>query len=87
MIFTDVENLLSVRLGFDVHSVGRKAAESAIQQSMRHAGFSDPGAYARALEKDAELWDRFVERVVIPETWFFRDVAPFQFAAEFARAF
>lgn len=85
MTFTEVEILLAERLGFDVHSVGRKAVESAIRQSMKQAGGSDPAAYARALANDPVAWDRLVEKVVIPETWFFRDVVPFQFATEFVR--
>lgn len=86
MMLTDVENLLADRLGFDIHSVGQKAVETVIRRSMQEAGFSDPAAYARLLAYDADAWDSFVERVVIPETWFFRDIAPFELVADLARA-
>lgn len=85
MSLTAVENLLADRLGFDVHSVGQKAVESTIRHCMKQAGFSEPAAYARALAHDSSVWLRLVEKTVIAETWFFRDVAPFEFAAEFAR--
>jgi chemotaxis protein methyltransferase WspC len=81
----EVENLLSARLGFDIESVGRKAVETVLRQSMKEAGFSDPAAYARMLRESANGWDSFVERVVIPETWFFRDVVPFELCANWAR--
>jgi len=84
--FTQIENLLAARLGFDVHSVGRKAVETTLKRSMKDAGFSDPAAYARTLTEDSEAWNALVEKVVVPETWFFRDAAPFAFAEEFARA-
>jgi len=86
MMLTDVESLLADRLGFDIHSVGQKAVETVIRRSMKEAGFSDPAAYARLLAHDSDAWDSFVDRVVIPETWFFRDIAPFGLFADLARA-
>ena len=86
MTLTDVENLLAKRLGFDIHSVGPKAVETVVRRSMEEAGFSDPAAYARMLADDPDAWNRLVDRVVIPETWFFRDIAPFELAANLARA-
>jgi len=81
----EVENLLAARLGFDIESIGRKAVETVIRLSMKDADFSDPAAYARMLSESADGWDSFVERVVIPETWFFRDVVPFELCANWAR--
>jgi chemotaxis protein methyltransferase WspC len=82
----EVENLLAKRLGFDIESIGRKVVEAIIGQSMKDAGFSDPAVYARMLSEGADGWHSFVERVVIPETWFFRDVVPFELCANWARA-
>jgi chemotaxis protein methyltransferase WspC len=83
--FTEVENLLSTRIGFDIHTVGPQAIESGCRQSMEEAGVSDPTAYARMLAGDPDAWNRLLDRVVIPETWFFRDIAPFELAANLAR--
>lgn len=85
MTSIEVENLLAARLGFDIESIGRKAVETVIRQSMKDAGFSDATAYARMLSESADGWNSFVERVVIPETWFFRDVVPFELCANWAR--
>ena len=85
MTSIEVENLLAARLGFDIESIGRKAVETVIRLSMKDADFSDPAAYARMLSESADGWDSFVERVVIPETWFFRDVVPFELCANWAR--
>jgi chemotaxis protein methyltransferase WspC len=83
---TDVENLLAERLGFDIHSIGQKAVETVVTRSMKESGFSDPDAYARMLAGNSDAWDSLVDQVVIPETWFFRDIAPFELAADLARA-
>ncbi len=85
MTAIEVENLLAARLGFDIESIGRKAVETVIRLSMKDAGFSDPAAYARMLSESTDGWDSFVERVVIPETWFSRDLAPFELCPNWAR--
>jgi chemotaxis protein methyltransferase WspC len=82
----EVEKLLSARLGFDVHTVGRHAVAAVIRQSMEEAGCADPTSYARLLAADSEVWNRLVDRVVVSETWFFRDTEPFNLVAERARA-
>jgi len=83
---TEVEHLLATRIGFDVHTVGLQAVRAVIRRSMDEAGVSDPAEYARKLIGDSETWNRLIDRVVIPETWFFRDTAPFDLVAGFARA-
>lgn len=83
---TEVEDLLSTRIGFDVETVGTQAVRIVITRCMHEAGFSDSVTYARKLSDDSEAWNCLVERVVIPETWFFRDIAPFELVADLARA-
>lgn len=83
---TEVEDLLSARIGFDLHTVGTHAIGAVIRRSMHEAGFSDPAAYARKLVADADTWNRLIDQVVIPETWFFRDIAPFDLVHDFARS-
>src|SRR5688572_30140149 len=53
---------------------------------MDAAGHSDPEVYLDWVARDAEAWDALVDRVVVLETWFFRDGAPFALAAERALA-
>ena len=86
MRFTEVETLLATRLGFDIHTIGPSVVEPLVKQSMEEAGCSDPAAYVRLLAADSDAWDRLIDRVVIPETWFFRDLAPFELAANLIRA-
>ena len=84
MSLGQIKELLAARLGFDAETVGSKAVATMVRRAMEHAGFSEPETYAWALERDPESWERFVDQVVIPETWFFRDGAPFELAAELA---
>ncbi|HEX4346129.1 MAG TPA: CheR family methyltransferase [Vicinamibacterales bacterium] len=84
MPIADIEALLAARLGFDAASVGRGAVANAIRRAMEDQGATDVSAYARQLLHDAAAWDGLVERVVVPETCFFRDGVPFDFAADVA---
>lgn len=86
MVHSDIEELLSARLGFDIETIGAKAVATMIGRAMEHAGFTDTQAYAWVLRHEPEAWDRFVDHLVIPETWFFRDVAPFELVADLNRA-
>jgi chemotaxis protein methyltransferase WspC len=80
----EIEKLLSTRLGFDVHSIGREAVATVIRQSMEEAGCANYLSYARILTANPVAWNNLVDRVVISETWFFRDNAPFALAAQLA---
>jgi chemotaxis protein methyltransferase WspC len=84
--FSEIETLLAARLGFDVHTIGAQAVEPVLRWSMDEAGCSDPTAYARMLVPESDVWNRLVDRVVVPETWFFRDIAPFKAVASLATA-
>jgi chemotaxis protein methyltransferase WspC len=86
VIPTEIESLLAARLGFDPQTVGPAAVGTAIRQAMEEAGFSDPSGYARSVLADPAAWEALVDRVVVPETSFFRDGTPFELAAEVAWA-
>ena len=85
MVHTDIEELLSTRLGFDIETIGAGAVATMVKRAMEHAGFSDPKAYAWFIRNEPEAWERFVDHVVVGETWFFRDVGPFELAADSIR--
>ena len=86
MVPADIESLLAARLGFDPDTVGPEAVGTAIRKAMEEAGFSDPVAYAQRVVVDVAAWEALVDRVVVPETSFFRDGAPFELVAELAYA-
>src|SRR6266446_6784075 len=46
---------------------------------MAARGVTDRAAFAERLENSSEDLQALVEQIVVPETWFFRDVQPFRF--------
>jgi chemotaxis protein methyltransferase WspC len=85
MILPSILDLLARRIGLDVHSIGMPSVELALQERMRCCGISDLGSYRELLFAEETEQDELIELVIVPETWFFRDQAPFQFLALNAR--
>ena len=77
-LFEGVEQLVAVRLGLDVASLASGAVARAARRRGAALGLSDPSAYVARLLGDRAEWDAFVDEVVVPETWLFRDGAPFE---------
>jgi chemotaxis protein methyltransferase WspC len=84
MRFPELERLLEETIGLDVASVGAETVTAAVRRRLREIGPLPEAAYlGRVLVSPAER-QALVEAVVIPESWFFRDEAPFVLLREFA---
>ncbi|MFW5489507.1 MAG: CheR family methyltransferase [Desulfovibrio sp.] len=70
-------------MGLDRESVGEKILIVAAQQRAEWLGL-DAAAYTRLVLADGEESQRLIETVVVPETWFFRDVQPYVFLTRWA---
>lgn len=75
-----VRQLVERRIGLDPESLGQTVFAAAIAERCEIVG-TDPVAYAGLLERDAKEFDRFVNRLVVAETWFFRGGGLFEFIA------
>jgi chemotaxis protein methyltransferase WspC len=80
-----VEKLLSETIGLDAEATGGKALEIAVSAELKRTGLADADAYVDRLRRSPVDLDRLIEATVVPETWFFRDSAPFQLLGEQAR--
>jgi chemotaxis protein methyltransferase WspC len=72
-----VEKQFADTLGFNTAAIGRTGMKRIIRQAMKRAGISDPAAYLELLSGSPEEFERCLEELVVPETWFFRDREPF----------
>ena len=78
MNLAPVIDLLERRIGLDAMSLGASALPAAVGDEMRALGLSDATAYAGRLAGDADAFAALVERLVVPETWFFRGAGLFE---------
>ena len=81
-----VERLLADRIGLDVASVGLGLIVRGVQIRMTQLGVRRQEDYERILLSHDDEVQALIEEVVIPESWFFRDLKPFVTFRDFVRA-
>lgn len=85
MSFAGVEALLRDSMGLSPASIGSPAIARAVQQRMHERGIATVEDYLPRLQGSRTELAALIELVVVPETWFFRDRAPFEALAHYAR--
>jgi len=77
MPLSAIEQLLKNRMGLHSSTVGLSTIQRAVEQRMRECGMTEITDYEQVLShSDTEL-SALIDTVIIPETWFFRDINPF----------
>lgn len=75
---SELERALRSRVGFDLQSVGERGLFAAVCRRMQEQSMTDGDYYAARLLDNEVEFEEFVESLVVPETWFFRDRQPFR---------
>ena len=75
--YQEVEKLLSEAIGLDPEALGSRSIAHAVDDAVRAAGIEGVNEYVAALKSGRGSLDELLERVVVPETWFFRDSESF----------
>ncbi len=73
-----VEAILNSRFGLDEETLGSGSLEQALRQRLEDIETESMHAYADRLASDEAELQALVEQLLVPETWFFRDVLPFE---------
>ncbi|HYK88347.1 MAG TPA: protein-glutamate O-methyltransferase CheR [Acidobacteriota bacterium] len=82
----EIASRLQMSIGSDPKIIGIDSIENAVRERMSGFGLTDMGTYAALLEQSGPEMQALVEKVVVPETWFYRDEEPFRFLARQAVA-
>lgn len=81
------ESWLERWIGLDSQTVGSAAIARAVRLRMEACGEPDEVAFIARITRDAAEQCRFIDEVVVPESWFFRDGQVFDILRHFAAAF
>lgn len=84
---SSAETFLERWIGLDPHIVGSNAIAHAVRVRMEACGESDGEAFLARLAHDATQQRLFIDEVVVPESWFFRDPQVFDVLRQRAAAF
>ena len=81
------EAFLEQWIGLDSQTVGSGAIARAVRIRMNACGEPEEGAFLTRISHDTEERERFIDEVVVPESWFFRDQQIFDYLRQQAPAF
>jgi chemotaxis protein methyltransferase WspC len=81
-----IEELLADKIGLDPVSIGSTLISRAAHRRMHELDVNDPSAYEQLLRQSESELQALIDQVVVSESWFFRDVQPFQWLQEHVRA-
>ncbi len=80
-----VEKLLAETMGLDPESIGKSNIAEDVRILMKGSGVNDVQLFLETLASSDTQLEKLIERVVVPETWFFRDRESFGFLSKHVR--
>ncbi|RQW79861.1 MAG: hypothetical protein EHM62_06110, partial [Methylococcus sp.] len=69
---------LLARYGLDLHILGSGSLDEAVGGRCRELGLADRGEYAACWAADAAEREALLDRLLVGETWFFREWPAFE---------
>jgi chemotaxis protein methyltransferase WspC len=78
-VYDTIAQLLQQRMGLMPDSIGQRTINRIIDQCMAEKHLTDVQVYLRQLQTNEIVLQELIEAIVVPETWFMRDRAPFDF--------
>jgi chemotaxis protein methyltransferase WspC len=82
---SEIRKLLAETIGLDTDSLGKRIINHAVSSHMTETGVRDFAGYIDLLRNAPEVLEELIEKVVVTETWFFRDTEPFLYLSEYVR--
>jgi len=86
MSLAKIETLLSQKIGIAANIIGSHKIAKAAETRQIACGLSDLNAYLKVLQTSTQELEELIEKIVVPETWFFRDRKPFDFLINYVRS-
>ncbi|MDD3148286.1 MAG: chemotaxis protein CheW, partial [Candidatus Riflebacteria bacterium] len=74
-----IEEIISDNIGLAPDSIGHRGIARALEERLKALNISNIDAYIALFKTDRHEIERFIEKIVVHESWFFRDDEPFEF--------
>ena len=85
MSYLKIENLLRKKIGIDTNIIGTSKIARSVEIRRSICGFSHVDEYLQMLQTSSQEFDELVELIVIPETWFFREIQSYDALTNYVR--
>lgn len=82
-IIDRIYRLLETRIGHNPHTLHRDVGVRALKERMEATGHESAQKYYDFLINHPEELQEFIEQIVVPETWFFRDRLSIDYAVQY----
>jgi chemotaxis protein methyltransferase WspC len=79
MIYKKIHKYLEDEIGLDIDSIGAAGIDRSIMSFMADHSITTTDELIFELRSSAALSSLLLERIIVPETWFFRDTKPFEY--------
>lgn len=86
MSLAKIETLLSQKIGIAANIIGERKIAKAAQNRQFACGLPDLDTYFKVLQTSTQELEELIEKIVVPETWFFRDRKPFDLLINYVRS-
>ncbi len=83
MSFSEIEELLTNRIGLQSDILGHEVVARAVRTRMELSGSAQYRDYLSLLDASQSEFEELVAAVTVPETWFLRDEEPYAFLATY----
>ncbi|MCX8110077.1 MAG: hypothetical protein N3D15_02375 [Syntrophorhabdaceae bacterium] len=83
--YDKLKSFVSEITGFDPKSTGEKAFANLIESQMKYHNITDIGGYLMLIESEPDELERLYNKLVVCETWFFRDRGSFDFLKRYVK--
>lgn len=84
VVFAKIIHLIEEKIGISASSMSYESWIKLIHKRMKLYQMTDPELYFQTLKESAQEFQEFVEMIVVPETWFFREQAAYDFLIYYA---
>jgi len=74
-----IKLIVKNKIGLDSSTIGDSTIEKIILQRIQQSNAADFKDYLQLINTNPQELNELLETAVIPETWFFRDIKPFEF--------
>jgi chemotaxis protein methyltransferase WspC len=81
----NIETLLKKKIGLNPDSLGKKKIDSDVRRCMAAIGMTEEKEYLALLQTSSAELEKLIERITVPETWFFRNRSAFDYLESHAR--
>jgi chemotaxis protein methyltransferase WspC len=83
---TPIAEILRQKIGIDPKIINDRTLARAVESCYSSGQYADTNSYIKTLQTSHQAFNELIEKIVVPETYFFRDRKPFEFLLHYIKS-